>query len=124
MGELAVSLKTWEPSEAQERVAPYLRDGWSRAAAAEKCGVGWRTVQRWCDEQPEFVAWIDMQRREVLDNQAQRFANLLEQWQEIMAEVGRGERQPSDARAKWAERNLERTLYRVYVARAGGSIPR
>lgn len=89
-------------------------------AAAEKAGVGWRTVQRWFDESPEFCAYIDDLRQEVLANQAHKFASLLEQWQEIMAEVGRGERDPNDRKAKWAERQLERTLYRVYVARAGG----
>lgn len=115
------SLVTWSPSEAQERVAVYLRDGWSRAAAAEKAGQGWRTVQRWYDSEPEFVDWIDALRREVLANQAHRFASLLEQWQDIMAEVGRGELDPNHRKAKWAERQLERTLYRVYVARAGGS---
>lgn len=86
--------------------------------------MAWRTVQQWCDEQPEFVAWIDSLRRELLENQATRFTNLLEQWQDIMAQVGRGELKPGDPRAKWAEHNLERTLYRVYVARAGGAVPR
>ena len=123
MGDSSISLSLWEPSDAQEACAVYLRDGWSRASAAEKAGLGWRTVQRWFDDQPEFVEWIDSLRREVLANQATRFASLLEQWQEIMAEVGRGERSPNDGKAKWAERNLERTLYRVYVARAGGALP-
>ena len=124
MVDYQISLTTWEPTDKQIVVAQFLRDGWSRQKAGDQAGVAWRTVQHWCDSCPEFVAYVEGMRNEMLANQAQRFAKLLESWQTIMQEVADGKRLPSDKLARHAETQLRLTLYRVYVARAGVAVAR
>ena len=124
MADDQITVVAWEPTPSQQRVALMLRDGWSRQKAADAVGITWSTVQKWCDHNPQFVAYVDAMRQEMLSNQAQRFAKLLESWQEIMQEVADGKRLPTDKLARHAEAQLQRTLYRVYVARAGVAVAR
>ena len=80
-------------------------------------GVSLRTLDRW-RELPAFQAMIDDETAALMERIRGATIDLVTRCVDISGQVGRGELDPDDSLARWAERQLSRTIYPVYVAQA------